>query len=208
MPIICPTITANSEQYESYILDYTKFAKRLHIDLSDGKFTLNETIGIDEVYWPWNIPVDLHLMYKNPGDYIEQIIALAPSVVIIHPESEVDVRDFSEKMKKNNIKTGLALMPDKNVESLAEYADFIDYILIFSGKLGFYGGVADLSLTSKINDIKKLYPGKEIAWDGGINDSNVASLIKSGVDVLNVGGFIAGAEDKHEAFNKLIEKLS
>jgi len=208
MPIICPTITANSEQYESYILDYTKFAKRLHIDLSDGKFTLNETIGIDEVYWPWNIPVDLHLMYKNPGDYIEQIIALAPSVVIIHPESEVDVRDFSEKMKKNNIKTGLALMPDKNVESLAEYTDFIDYILIFSGKLGFYGGVADLSLTSKINDIKKLYPGKEIAWDGGINDSNVESLIKSGVDVLNVGGFIAGAEDKHEAFNKLIEKIS
>ena len=120
----------------------------------------------------------------------------------------MDVRDFSEKMKKNNIKTGLALMPDKNVESLAEYTDFIDYILIFSGKLGFYGGVADLSLTSKINDIKKLYPGKEIAWDGGINDSNVESIIKSGVDVLNVGGFIAGAEDKHEAFNKLIEKIS
>jgi len=208
MSVICPTITANSEQYESYILDYSKFAKRLHVDLSDGKFTLNETIGIDEVYWPWNIPVDLHLMYEKPGDFIEQLIALAPSIVIIHPESEVDVIDFSQKMKKNNIKTGVALMPDKSAESLQEYSEFIDYILIFSGRLGFYGGVADLKLASKIDDLKKLYPGKEIAWDGGINDANIKSLIKSGVDVLNVGGFIAGAEDKHGAYNKLIEKLS
>ena len=208
MPIICPTITANSEQYESYILDYTKFAKRLHIDLSDGKFTLNETIGIDEVYWPWNIPVDLHLMYKNPSNYIEQIIALAPSVVIIHPESEVDIIDFSQKIKKNNIKIGLALMPDKNAESLMEFKDYFDYILIFSGKLGFYGGVADLKLVSKISDVKKLFPGKEIAWDGGINELNVESLVKNGVDVLNVGGFIAGAEDKQKAFNKLTETIS
>ena len=208
MATICPTITSNSLQYESIILDYSKFATRLHIELSDGIFSPNKTIAIDEIYWPYNIAVDLHLMYKDPSMFIDQVITLAPQLVIVHPDSNFNIEDFSRKMKSNGIRLGLALMPTVEVEQITRYKDLIDHVLVFSGNLGYYGGEANMNLLSRVAEIKSSLSGVEISWDGGINSNNVAKIAESGVDVLNVGGFIAGAKNSQEAFSELKELIS
>jgi len=208
MPIICPTITASSEQYESYIIDYCKFAKRIHIDLSDGIFSPNKTLALSEIYWPYNVLADLHLMYQDPVQYIDEIISLKPNLVIVHAEVDMNIQSFAKAMKENDIKVGLALLAETPVTTIAPVIEFIDHVLVFSGKLGFYGGVANLELTGKVKQLKELKPELEIAWDGGINPDTQKSIIEAGVDVLDVGGYIAGSENSREAYDKLVEGIA
>lgn len=82
-----------------------------------------------------------------------------------------------------------------------------DQVLIFSGNLGQHGGIADLSLTSKVQDLKKIKSKIEIAWDGGINRNNIEELSKAGVDIFYVGGAIHNAENPaHEL--RLLQELA
>lgn len=82
-----------------------------------------------------------------------------------------------------------------------------DQALIFSGSLGKHGGVADLSLTTKIDELKKIKTGIEVAWDGGINRSNIEELSKAGVDVFYVGGAIHSAHNPAEEV-RLLQSLA
>jgi ribulose-phosphate 3-epimerase len=208
MSEIVPTILANSEQYEGYILDYCNLVNRLHIDLTDGDFSPSKTLGIDEIFWPYNITADLHVMYKNPQPLLEEILTLSPNLVIVHSEADLNFENFALSLRNKGIKFGLALLADSPVNSILDKAGFIDHVLIFSGNLGHYGGVADLSLLNKIPEIKKLGNQIEIGWDGGINPKNVKTLADAGVDVLNVGGFIAGAESSRVAYRQLTEAMA
>jgi ribulose-phosphate 3-epimerase len=208
MATIVPTVLANSEQYESYILKYAQFAQRIHIDLSDGQFSPSKTVEISEIYWPYSQEVDLHIMYKDPIPLLDEIIALAPNLVIIHAEIDVDYRTFAEKLKTSGIKFGLALLAETPVSKIVSLVDILDHVLIFSGNLGHYGGVANFELISKISEIKKNNSNIEIGWDGGINQDNAQQLVNAGVDVLDVGGYIAGAENSREAYMKLSEAIA
>ena len=208
MSIVVPTITANSEQYEGFITDYIQFAPRLHLDLSDGDFSPSKTVELNEIYWPYNMTIDLHVMYKDPMPLIDEIIALAPNLAIIHAEAEVDHRHFAERLRGAGIKFGVALLAETSVEAVSELSDVLDHVLIFSGNLGHYGGVVNMKLVSKVEEIKKLNPNIEISWDGGINIDNAKQLVESGIDVLNVGGYIAGAENSREAYMKLSEAIA
>ncbi|MEI7838289.1 MAG: hypothetical protein WCI37_00715 [bacterium] len=208
MATIVPTVLANSEQYESYILKYAQFAQRIHIDLSDGQFSPSKTVEISEIYWPYSQEVDLHIMYKDPIPLLDEIIALTPNLVIIHAEIDVDYRNFAEKLKTAGIKFGLALLAETPVSKIVSLVDILDHVLIFSGNLGHYGGVANFALISKISEIKKFNSNIEIGWDGGINQDNAKQLVNAGVDVLDVGGFIAGAENSREAYMKLSEAIA
>ena len=208
MSIVVPTITANSEQYEGFIADYIQFAPRLHLDLSDGDFSPSKTVELNEIYWPYNMTIDLHVMYKDPMPLIDEIIALAPNLVIIHAEADVDHRHFAERVKGAGIKFGVALLAETSVEAVSELSDVLDHVLIFSGNLGHYGGVVNMKLVSKVEEIKKLNPNIEISWDGVINIDNAKQLVESGIDVLNVGSYIAGAENSREAYMKLSEAIA
>src|SRR5690606_36219400 len=95
---------------------------------------------------------------------------------------------------------GVALLKDTPASAIEPYIDQIEHVLVFSGDLGYYGGKADLALLSKVTELKKMKPSLEIGWDGGINDHNASELVKGGVDVLNVGGFIQKATDPEDAY--------
>ncbi|MGH7237825.1 MAG: hypothetical protein ACREGF_04790, partial [Candidatus Saccharimonadales bacterium] len=79
----------------------------------------------------------------------------------------------------------------------------IDHVLVFSGHLGNFGGHADLKLLDKVKQIKAAQPRLEIGWDGGVNDRNAAKLAEAGVQVLNAGGYLHGAKNPAEAYQKL-----
>jgi len=205
MSTICPTVTAYSEHDYHQQLNYVAaFAERVHIDLMDGQFAPTRSLNISDIVWPANLKVDLHLMYQNPMDYLNQIITLQPSLVIVHNEADVHHMHFAAELHKHGIKAGLALLQATPVHFSQQIMHSFDHVLIFSGNLGHQGGQADMALLTKVSEVKRLWPDVEIGWDGGINDLNARQLIDGGVDVLNAGGFIARAADSREAYQELI----
>lgn len=191
MVTICPTITASDpHQYRTQIEHVAAFAHRLHLDFMDGAFTPAHSIAIEQAWWPDTAKVDLHLMYKKPADFLQKAINQKPRLVIVHAEAEGSFADMAKALHDQGIKAGIALLQKTNPEVIRQGLDIIDHVLIFSGKLGFFGGKTDLKLLDKVRTLKKWKPELEIGWDGGVDDSNLQRLIEGGVDVLNVGGFI------------------
>jgi ribulose-phosphate 3-epimerase len=94
-------------------------------------------------------------------------------------------------------------MPRTPVEAIAPALEVIDHVLVFSGELGHFGGHTNLQLLDKVRQLRQLKPQLEIGWDGGVNEQNVLELVRSGVDVLDVGSAIQRAPDPMAAYAKL-----
>lgn len=204
-PTICPTVTAaEPHEYRAQMERIATFATRVHIDLSDGSLAPNKLIDLDKVWWPGGVRADLHVMLRSPFEHSELYRALGPQMVIVHAEGAGDFESFAKLMHSHGIETGVALLPDTPVETIQPALQLIDHVLIFSGKLGFFGGTADLGLLEKVSALKKLKPTLEIGWDGGISDQNATELVRGGVEVLNVGGYIQKSDHAELAYDQLV----
>ncbi len=205
MAIICPTILAqSSEDYVRQIQNVSPFAGRIQVDLMDGEFASPSSVDLDDVWWPSHFTVDVHLMYKDPFPYLEKLLHLQPNMVIIHVETMVHHMHFAAELHKENIKAGLALLPETPVENVEQILHSFDHMLIFSGDLGKFGGKANLDLAVKAKQAKEHHPDLEVGWDGGVSPDNAKILTDAGVDILNVGGFIQKSEDPKNSFDQLV----
>ncbi|HEX4774724.1 MAG TPA: hypothetical protein VH234_04370 [Candidatus Saccharimonadales bacterium] len=208
MVAICPTVTAfDPHEYRTQMEKLASFASRVHIDLMDGQFAPTKSPDLTNIWWPHELTADIHLMYQEPMDYIDQLIKLKPHLVVIHNEAHVHHMEFAARLHAHDIEAGLAILADTPVEYAEQIMHSFDHVLIFSGKLGYHGGQADLGLLDKVHKVRAHHPDAEIGWDGGINDQNARQLVEAGVTVLNVGGFIAKAPDPKEAYAKLKELI-
>jgi ribulose-phosphate 3-epimerase len=205
MSIVCPTVLAtDAEEYSVQMKRAAAFAPRIQIDLMDGDFAQPKSIDIEKIWWPEDVTADIHLMYRNPGDYLDGLIKLAPSLVIIHAEASVDHKAFAEKLHAAAISAGICLLADTPIGKIKDIIDEFDHVLVFGGKLGSFGGNADLAQLEKARQAIELKPSLEIGWDGGVNDVIAKQLADGGIDVLNAGGFIQKAEDPKAAYEKLV----
>jgi len=207
---VCPTITRNSpEEYEAQMDRVARFARRIHIDLSDGGLAPNQLLPVDQVWWPGGMRADLHVMYRQPQKYLSTLVALGPQLVILHAEAEGNFLDCAELLHRHGIEAGIALLPHTSVETIRPALESIDHVLIFSGNLGHQGGShADMNLLAKVKELKSLKPTLEIGWDGGVNDQNIRQLVDAGVEVVNAGGFIQNAQNAAEAYAKLEQRVN
>jgi ribulose-phosphate 3-epimerase len=205
MTTICPTITAQEAHgYRGQVERIEPFAVRWHIDIADGEFAPVRLIDLDKLWWPGNVQVDLHVMYKRPMEHLELFIVQHPRLIIVHAECEGDFETWSKTLRRHGIEVGVALLPDTPVSLIAGALDMIDHVLVFSGNLGHQGGsTADLTLLHKVQELRNLKTTLEIGWDGGVNDTNAAEIAAAGVDVLNVGGFIHTAHNPEAAYATL-----
>ncbi len=209
MPTICPTVLAEEPHaYREQMERLKPFAKRIQIDLMDGEFAPTKSVPIDEVWLLDNILSDLHLMWQRPEENLDKVIALKPNLVIIHAEADIDARKVTAKLHDHDIKAGLCILKDTSVESVRQLLPDFDHLLIFGGKLGYFGGQADLTCLDKIAQAKAINPNLEIGWDGGANDQNAKALVDGGIDVINVGGFIQKSADPQGAYAKLKDIVS
>lgn len=204
MSVICPTILAkDAHEFQTQMNRIKSFAKRIQIDLTDGVFAKTPTVALEQVWVPDAISADLHLMYKEPADYIDEALKLNPSMIIVHAEADGNFLKIAEKAHKQGVKVGVALLPKTSTHRVKPSLPEIDHILIFSGNLGEFGGIADLHLLDKIKQLKEWKESLEFGWDGGVNSSNAEQLVEGGVDVLNVGGYIQNSADPLNSFNEL-----
>lgn len=209
MAVICPTITPlNEAEYNAQMMNIASLSGRMQIDLMDKEFANSEsTVVLDDVWWPPANTVDIHLMYKNPFDFLEILLRLKPSMVIIHVEAMIHHMHFAAELHKEGIKAGLAILPETPVSNVEQILHSFDHLLIFSGNLGYFGGEANLELAGKAYEAKAHHPELEVGWDGGINSDNAKILSSAGVDVLNVGGFIQNSDDPQSAYDVLLQAI-
>lgn len=208
MAIISPAILAEDKAgYAGQIRKVTGIAERVQIDLMDGDFAKPRSVELQDVWWPYNLLADIHLMYHKPMEYLHDLIMLKPSMVIVHAEVEVHHMHFAAELHKEGIKAGLAILPETPIENVEQIMHSFDHLLIFSGNLGQFGGKAELGLLDKVKAAKAHHPEIEIGWDGGVNLENAKTLAEGGVDVLNAGGAIQKAENPEQAYKKLVEAI-
>ena len=209
MAIIVPTITTNDKnlymrQYELY----SKFAQRVQVDICDGIFA--PTMLMDESN-AWRQPnwaeMDLHMMVMNPSQHLPTILKIKPSLCIFHAEANENLLPIFATLKQAGIKTGVAILKQTYPGNIAPYIQAVDHVLIFAGKLGQQGGVADMMQTEKVPIIRQIKSEVEIGWDGGANMQNTRALAHSNLDVINVGSAIATSPDPAKMYATLTAEL-
>lgn len=209
MSVVAPCITAETpEEFRMAIEKVQNFAERVHVDISDGEFTPNFLLGVNQIWWPQNWQVDIHVMAKRPSEYVQQLIAMKPSLVILHVESAENIMPSLDMVRSAGIKTGIALLKPTVPSTVSDLIKSVDHVMVFTGTLGTYGGVASLMQLEKVRLIKNINPEVEIGWDGGVNIDNAFTLKQGQVDVLNSGGAIMNAPDPALAYNDLVREIN
>ncbi len=209
MSLIVPTIMAETvDQLRESTEKLQTFARRVHIDISDGEFAPTFLLNEGQLFWPEGWEVDVHAMVARPSEHLAKLIQLKPSMVILHAESQEDIVPHLAALKQAGIKAGIALLKTTVPTTVQAAIQASDHVMIFSGELGKFGGNASMMQLEKIRLIKKIKPDVEIGWDGGIKVDNAYTISKGGVDVLNVGGEIATSPNPAETYNQLVKEIN
>ena len=177
-------------------------ADMIHVDLMDGLYVENKNFTIDEVIndlKDTKKPLDIHLMVNNPEIYIDDLAKLNPYAITIHLDSNKD--EVINLIKDYNIKVGIAINPDEDINVLDGYIDIIDYVLIMSVVPGKGGQTFIKEVLNKVT----LLNNKNIliGIDGGINSESITNLKEYKIDNIISGSFICISDD----YNKQIEIL-
>ena len=169
-------------------------ADLIHIDVMDGHFVPNITIGpevINKLKKYTSLPFDVHLMISPVHNFIKNFADAGADIITIHPEATNDLESSIKKIKLYNKKVGISLNPETSLDKLNNVLDKIDLVLIMSVNPGFGG---QKFIENTLNKIKKLRLKidqlklkVEIEVDGGINFENSKSIIKAGADILVSG---------------------
>ena len=172
----------------------TAGADMIHVDVMDGHFVPNITIGppvIKALRSKTSLPFDVHLMIDPVHKYIKDFSISFSDIITIHPEATPNLQESIDEIKSYKKKVGISLNPDTKISIVEEYLDKIDLILIMSVYPGFGGQKFILEVLEKIKSLKVLKDKKKLNFDievdGGINFSNFKSVIDAGANVLVSG---------------------
>ena len=169
-------------------------ADMIHVDVMDGHFVPNLTIGppvIKALKKKTSMIFDVHLMISPVHKYIDAYSDAGADIITIHPEATNDLNSSILKIKQLKKKVGVSLNPETKVDTIKEYLEKIDLVLIMSVNPGFGGQKFMPEVLSKIKLLKKIQEEKKLNFDieidGGINFDNYKSAIQAGANILVSG---------------------
>lgn len=200
--------------------DFTKLAEhikelenvgvsRLHLDVMDGHFVPNLTFGpfiIQQIKEVTNLHLETHLMITTPNRYFDDYIKAGSDTLIFHYEASDTIKDDLKYIQSQNIKSGLAINPDTDIEVLHQYLDYLDYILIMSVFPGFGGQSFIESTLEKMRLLSEICKDKSIliGVDGGVNLSTIDKVYNHGADVTIVGSGLFKTDNIQLRYNELM----
>lgn len=183
-------------------------ADQLHVDVMDGHFVPNLTIGppvIESIKKRTRLPLDVHLMTEEPERYLETYVRAGADLVTVHVEASPHLQRILAQIREAGARPGVALNPS-TLPGVVEYVlDDLDLILVMSVNPGF-GGQSFLPTTyAKLRHLKDLVGDRpiELSVDGGVGPANAAALARAGAGILVAGSAIFGAPDPAEAVRTL-----
>ena len=169
-------------------------ADMIHVDVMDGHFVPNLTIGppvIKSLKKNSKLIFDVHLMISPVHKYIEAYSDAGADIITIHPEATEDLETSILKIKELKKKVGVSLNPETKIDTITNFLDEIDLVLIMSVNPGFGGQKFMPEVLPKIKDLKKYQKEKKIDFDieidGGINFENSKTAIEAGANILVSG---------------------
>jgi len=182
-------------------------ADLLHIDIMDGHFVPNITIGpvvVKYIRRVTRLPLDVHLMIENPGDFVDSFVEAGSDMITMHIEtiSPSKFKAQSSKLKKKGVKPGISLNPATALEKIKPVLNWVDLVLVMSVNPGFSGQAFIPGSLTKIKKLRSMFKG-DISVDGGVNDKFCADIINAGANILAAGSFIFGAKDARQAIERI-----
>jgi len=204
MVLIAPSILSadGSRLYEEITAVEKAGADWIHIDVMDGHFVPNITIGpaiISALRKTTKLPFDVHLMIENPENYIESFAAAGADIITVHVEAANHLHRTIDMIKKAGKKAGVSLNPATPLTLIEEILPDIDLLLIMTVNPGFGGQQFIKTTLPKIIKARKMLnilPNKPLLEiDGGVNLQNIADIVRSGADVLVAGASVFGTNN-------------
>tara|TARA_Y100001958_G_C21166291_1_gene499070 strand:+ start:554 stop:1210 length:657 start_codon:yes stop_codon:yes gene_type:complete len=215
--IISPSILGGSfSNMEKTILEINKSkAEYIHFDVMDGDFVPNLTFGpqfISDVRSYSNKVFDVHLMINRVQKFVDDYIKAGSDIISFHIEIEDDIKSLISKIKKNNIKCGIAIKPKTPWNEIKPYLDSIDQVIIMTVEPGFGGQVFMSDQVTKIKNISDYIKSRDlnvkIEIDGGVNYETGKTCKEAGANILVAGSFLFKQEGLIKATNSLFESMN
>jgi ribulose-phosphate 3-epimerase len=209
---IAPSIlSADFSRLADEIIDVEKGgADYIHVDVMDGHFVPNITIGpliVEAIRPVTRLPLDVHLMIENPDLYIPVFAKAGADILSVHVEVCPHLHRTIHHIKSHGVKAGVVLNPATPVESIIHILDDVDLVLLMTVNPGFGGQKFIHSVVPKIKQVADLVRERglktEIEVDGGINEETARLCVKAGANVLVAGSAIYQSKDRHQAISSI-----
>ncbi|MBT2725097.1 ribulose-phosphate 3-epimerase [Bacillus sp. ISL-46] len=189
-------------------------ADYIHVDVMDGDFVPNITIGpliVEAIRPVTTLPLDVHLMIKNPDQYIPSFARAGADIISVHVEACPYLHRTIQLIKQHRIKAGVVLNPDTPIDQVKHVLEDIDLILLMTVNPGFGGQEFIKSVLPKIEQLSQIIEMRqlsiEIEVDGGINEDTARLCVEAGADVLVAGSAIYNQADRKAAIERIKRAL-
>jgi len=187
-------------------------ASILHVDVMDGRFVPNITIGlpvVKAISRATRLPIDAHLMIVEPGQYAEKFVKAGAQMVSIHIEADAHAHRTLSAIRAAGGQAGIAINPATSLSAIEEALKFADYVLLMSVNPGFGGQKFITESLDKLRRLRRMIDERglkaRIEIDGGIDSDNIAEVAAAGAEIIVSGSAIFGADDPGVALRQLRE---
>ncbi len=185
----------------------TAGADLLHIDIMDGHFVPNITIGpvvVKALKQHTKLPLDVHLMIEQPGKFIDEFVKAGSDMITVHIETINPKRYtlYAKRLKSKGVKLGISLNPATPLSRIRPLLDKVDLVLVMSVNPGFAGQEFISGVLAKIKKLRSIFDG-DISVDGGINEKTAKSVVGAGANILACGSYIFKSKNYKEAIRRL-----
>ncbi|WP_182199114.1 ribulose-phosphate 3-epimerase [Paraliobacillus salinarum] len=185
-------------------------ADYIHVDVMDGHFVPNITIGpliVEAIRPTTTLPLDVHLMIDNPDQYIDAFVKAGADIITVHAEACTHLHRTIHAIKEKGIKAGVVINPGTPAEAIYPILKDVDLVLFMTVNPGFGGQKFINDVVEKIEKVDEwrqaFAPHVEFEVDGGINEQTAKRCVDAGIDVLVAGSAIFGQEDRAEAIERI-----
>lgn len=182
-------------------------AKYLHIDVMDGHFVPNITLGpcvVKSIRKYTDMVFDVHLMIENQEKYVKDFAESGADIITVHLEATSDADALIRRIKDLGVKVGITIKPGTPVEEVFPYIDMVDMVLIMTVEPGFGGQSLIESCLDKIKVLREMRPELDIEIDGGVKCENIDRVIDAGANVIVAGSAVFCAEDPAKVVRTLM----
>jgi len=203
--IVPGILEKDRDVFKDKLLKAKEFSETVFVDIIDGKFAKNETVGIKELNeFSGQIGYYVQLMTREPIEYLNECVEAEASLILGHIELMRSQKEFVKKGKELEVNIGLALDLDTPVDFLEDsLLKEVDKILLMAVPAGFSGQKFDRKVLSKIGKLRQSGFKKDIFVDGGINEKTISECVRVGANAFSVTSAIWKAEKPEEMLKKL-----
>ena len=182
-------------------------ADLIHVDVMDGHFVPNITIGPVVVKYlrkATSLPLDVHLMIENPAKYVDDFVKAGSDMITVHIETLGlgELAAIAKKLKAKGVKLGISLNPATPLAKIKKTLPLVDFVLVMSVNPGFSGQAFIPGAIKKVKELRAIFK-KDISVDGGINHQTAKLVRDAGANILAAGSYIFGAKNTKKAINSL-----